>query len=335
MFDFLKKKIKDSIDKFSNKVEVKESKEEIKEEKIEQKKEEPKEKKSIIESVKEKVTTTKINEEKFEELFDGLELNLLENNVAFEIVEKLKEDLKMDLVNNPLKRGEIKKTIQESLRRSINELFVDNINLIEKIKQSEKPFVIVFVGVNGSGKTTSIAKMAKRIIDNKLSCVLVAGDTFRAAAIDQLEEHGNKLNVRVIKQNYGSDPAAVAFDGVKYAKSKHIDVVLIDTAGRQHSNKNLMEEIKKIIRVVNPNMKIFIGESITGNDCVEQAREFNKEVGVDGIILSKVDVDEKGGAAISISFVIQKPILYFGIGQNYEDLEEFDKEKLVKSLGLE
>jgi fused signal recognition particle receptor len=205
--------------------------------------------------------------------------------------------------------------------------------LIQKAKE-KKPLVICFVGINGSGKTTTIAKMVKFFQNNGMSCVMAASDTFRAAAIDQLQKHSDNLGVKLIKHDYGSDAAAVAFDAVKHAESKNIDIVLIDTAGRMHSNVNLMEEMEKIIRVAKPDLKIFVGESITGNDCTEQAQKFNESIGIDGIVLSKADVDEKGGAAISVSHVTGKPILYLGIGQNYEDLKEFDPSIVLKSLDL-
>ncbi|MBW2999693.1 signal recognition particle-docking protein FtsY, partial [Candidatus Woesearchaeota archaeon] len=225
--------------------------------------------------------------------------------------------------------------IEETLKKSISELFeTEKMDLLGNV-QKKKPYVIAFVGVNGSGKTTTIAKMAKLFQNNNMKCVLAAADTFRAAAIQQLEEHANNLGVKIIKYDYGADPAAVAFEAVKYAQSKGLDVVLIDTAGRQHSNINLMEEMEKIMRIAKPDMKIFIGESITGNDCVEQAKSFNEAVGIDAIILSKADVDEKGGAAISISYVTKKPIIYLGTGQSYEDLQEFDKAVILRSLGFE
>ena len=167
-----------------------------------------------------------------------------------------------------------------------------------------------------------------------LSVVMAAADTFRAAAIQQIEEHAKKLDVKLIKHDYGSDPAAVAFDAVKYAEAKNIDVVLIDTAGRQHSNSNLMDELKKVIRVSNPDLKIFVGDSLTGNDCVEQSTKFNEAIGIDANILTKVDVDEKGGAALSVSYVTGKPVIYIGKGQDYEDLEKFDYEKILENLGF-
>lgn len=294
-------------------------------------KEEKKEKTSFFEKLK-GITKVKISEEKFEKLFEELEMILLENNVAYEVIDKIKEDLKMDIVNVPV--SNVRKTIQESLRKSIEDVLnFKKINLIEKVKE-KKPYVILFLGVNGAGKTTTIAKLCNLFLKNNLKCVLVASDTFRAASIQQLEEHAKKLGVNVIKHDYGADPASVAFDGIKHAEARNIDVVLIDTAGRQHSNANLMDELRKINRVAKPDFKIFIGESITGNDIIEQVKQFNSAVEIDGIILSKLDVDDKGGAAISVSYVTGKPILYFGSGQLLEDLREFNKEDIINNLGI-
>jgi len=316
-----------------------EPKQEIKEKpKVEEPKPEPEKKKGffkrITSKVTERVTTTKLSDAKFEELFYDLEIALLENNSAVEVIEKIKNDLKKELIDKPISRGKIQDLVINSLKKSISELFdVKKINLLEKIK-NKKPFVICFVGINGSGKTTTIAKVANLILKNNLSVVLAAADTFRAAAIDQLQIHSDKLGVKLIKHEYGSDAAAVAFDAVKHAEAKNKDVVLIDTAGRLHSDSNLVEEMKKIVRVSKPDMILFVGESITGNDCTEQAKKFDEAINLDGIILSKADIDEKGGAAISVSYVTKKPILFIGTGQEYDDLEKFDKEKLLASIGL-
>ena len=345
MFGFLKNKLKEAISKFSKKAEEEakveettESKEKIKKEPEKEfikKAKEEKQEKGFFAKLTEKLTTKKIDDKQFEDLFYDLELALLENNVALEVIDKIKEDLKVDLVNVPLK-GKIEDLIKNSLKDSLEEILKEtNFDLINEIKnKKERPYSIVFVGINGSGKTTSIAKLAYLLTKNNLKCVLVAADTFRAASIQQLEEHSKNLNVKLIKHDYGADPAAVSFDGVKYARSHNLDVVLIDTAGRQHSNKNLMEEMKKIIKVVKPDLKVFVGESIAGNDVIEQIKEFNNSINIDSIILAKADVDEKGGAAISVSYVSQKPVLYLGNGQKYSDLEKFNKDKIISDIGV-
>ncbi|MBS3141289.1 signal recognition particle-docking protein FtsY [Candidatus Woesearchaeota archaeon] len=291
-----------------------------------------KEKQGFFSRFKEKLTTKQISNEKFEEIFQDLEMALIESNVAFEVIEKIKEDLKENLVNQPLK-GNIEDLVKESLLKSLDSILSqESFNLVEKIKQANKPYKILFLGQNGAGKTTTISKISYLLKQNKLSNILVAADTYRAASAEQLEEWGKRLNVKVIKQNYGADPAAVAFDGLRYAESHNIDVVLIDTAGRQHSNTNLMNEMKKIIRVTQPDLKIFIGESITGNDVIFQLNEFKEFI--DAVILTKVDVDEKGGTPLSVSYVTKKPIIYLGTGQELDSLELFNKDKILKNLGI-
>lgn len=343
----VEEKIEEKIKEVVKKRELEEvqEKELVKEEKVEKIKKEPMfSKTSIVETeeptegfftrLKQKITTIKIDENKFDNLFWDLEVAMLENNVAVEVINKIKEDLRKELVNKLLPRGKTEELLLNTLKESIKSLFKENnINIVEKAKQ-KKPLIICFVGVNGSGKTTTIAKIAKMLKDNNLSVVIAAADTFRAAAIDQLQIHADKLSVKLIKHDYGSDAAAVAFDAVKHAKARNKDVVLIDTAGRLHSNHDLIEEMKKIVRVVNPDLKIFVGESITGNDCIEQAQKFNEAINLDGIILSKADIDEKGGTALSVSYITGKPILYLGTGQEYSDLEKFSKEKIIENLGL-
>ncbi len=292
------------------------------------------EKKGFFAKIGEAITTKRISEKQFDEMFWDLELALLENNAAVEVIEKIKSDLKSGLVEKPIPRTKVGETIAGSLRKSITDLFpVEPPDLLKLVKK-KKPYVICFVGVNGSGKTTTIAKVAHLLKQNGYSVVLAAADTFRAAAIDQLQLHADRLGVKLIRHDYGSDPAAVAFDAIKHAQAAGKDVVLIDTAGRLHSNTNLMDEMKKIMRVAKPDLKLFVGESITGNDCIEQARQFDEAVGIDGIILAKADVDEKGGAAISVSYITKKPILYLGVGQEYPDLQQFDKDKLIASMGF-
>ena len=323
--------------KAREKIKEKEFEEEPEEELIAPEPEEIKEAgKGFFARLKEKVTTKKIDNEQFEEFFSEMEFALMESNVALEVIEKIKEELKIDLVNVPLRKGKIEEVIQESLENTIKDILEESeFDLIKEVKaKKDKPYVILFVGVNGSGKTTSIAKIAYMLKQNKLNCVLAAADTFRAASIEQLEEHAGKIGVKVVKHQYGGDPGAVVYDAIAHAKAKNIDCVLVDTAGRQQSNEDLMNEMKKINRIAKADLKLFVGEAVTGNDCLEQVREFNKVVEIDGIVLSKLDSDEKGGAALSVSYVVKKPILFVGVGQKYKDLEKFSKEKILRNLGI-
>ena len=162
------------------------------------------------------------------------------------------------------------------------------------------------------------------MIDNKFSVVIGAGDTFRAGAIDQISKHCQRLGVRIIKQDYGSDPAAVIYDTIQHAKAKNIDVVIADTAGRLQTNKNLMRELQKIVRVAEPDLNIFVADALTGNDAAMQAAEYDRMVGIDASILTKVDADPKGGAALSVVYETKAPIIYIGVGQKYSDFKPFD-----------
>ncbi len=279
----------------------------------------------------------KITEKEFDEIFEDLEMLLLENNTALEVVEDIKSKLSKKLIGKEMRQQEIEEYIKQELKETLTEILIEPDNPINaiKLKKSEhKPFVILFFGINGTGKTTSIAKLTHLLKKNNFSCVLAAGDTFRAASIEQIQIHADKLNVPLIKQDYGVDPSAVGFDAIKYAEKHKIDVVLIDTAGRMHTKTNLLAEMEKICRVTNPDLKIFVAESIAGNDATEQAKTFNEMIEIDGSILSKADIDEKGGTIISISHATNKPIFYLGTGQEYEDLELFNKEKFIENLGL-
>ncbi|MBW3014154.1 signal recognition particle-docking protein FtsY [Candidatus Woesearchaeota archaeon] len=301
---------------------------------VEEKK--PKEKKGFFRRITDTVTKTSISEEKFDKIFWELELALMESNIAIEVIEKIKEDLKRELVESKISRTGIEDTIKNTLTKSISDLFdVGKINLLQKIEQKrERPYVIAFVGINGVGKTTTLAKLANYLKKNGKNVVIAAGDTFRVAAIEQVEEHANRLGIKLIKQDYGSDSAAVCYDAIMHAKAKDMDVVLIDTAGRSHANTNLMDELKKVIKVAKPDLVLFVGDALTGNDAVEQAKEFQDAVGIDGIVLAKADVDEKGGCAVSISYVTKKPIVFLGMGQSYDDLKEFSPEIVLENLGL-
>jgi fused signal recognition particle receptor len=307
------------------KKEEEESKEEIKEK-------EEKPKSTIFSRLKERFSY-KLSEEDFESIFEDLEMMLLENNVALEATEAIKKQLKTGLVGKEIKKDQLEEKIKEALKEAIENILIEPDDILSLVKEKQ-PFVMVFFGINGTGKTTTIAKVASLLLKNKISCVLAAADTFRAASIEQIQIHADKLGLKVIKHDYGADPAAVAFDAIKHAKAHNIQVVLIDTAGRMHTSDNLLSEMEKICRVTDPDLKIFVAESISGNDATNQARNFDESIGIDGSILTKSDVDEKGGTAISISYITKKPILFLGVGQNYGDLEIFDKKKFIEKLGL-
>lgn len=266
--------------------------------------------------------------------FWELEMALLESDLALSVSEAIVESVKNQLVGTTKRIGaNTGSIVEDALRNAIFDVVSANtIDFDEFVKGKKKPVHIVFVGVNGTGKTTSIAKITKRLQKSNYSVVLAAADTFRAGAIDQLEVHADRLGVKMVKHQEGADPAAVVYDAVQYANSHKIDVVLSDTAGRMHTNVNLMAQMKKICRVSAPDLVIFVDEAVAGNDAVERAALFNKAVPIDGSILTKIDADAKGGAAISIAYITGKPILFLGVGQGYEDLKKFDPDWFVDQL---
>ncbi|MEK6836701.1 MAG: signal recognition particle-docking protein FtsY, partial [Nanoarchaeota archaeon] len=303
--------------------EIKELQEETKET---QEQEEPQEiekveKKGFFSNIISKFTTSKIEKEQVEQLFENLEIILLEHNVALEVVDKIKSNLINSLVGQQVKSKEIKDKVIESIKTSLESVLTDAPNLIEEIKNHQGTYTILFFGINGTGKTTTIAKIAHQLKKQNISVVLAAADTFRAAAIEQLEIHANKLNVPIIKSQYSADPTSVAFEAKAYAEKHKIKCLLIDTAGRMYTKENLIKQMEKLIRVIKPNKKIFEGESTTGNDIIEQIKTFDEALGIDGIILSKADIDEKGGTALSVSYITKKPIYFLGTGQTYDDLK--------------
>ena len=291
----------------------------------------------FLKKVSSKIKKIKISEKEFGIYSDELEMLLLENNVALDVAEKIIKELKTRIIDKEFLKKEVEGEIKENLKEIIEEILIKPFSIIDRIKEKKKqrePYVMLFCGINGTGKTTTIAKIARYIKENNLSCVIAAADTFRAASIEQIKKHGEKLKTKVIAHEYGADPAAVGFDAIKYAKKNSIDCVLIDTAGRIHTAKNLLREIEKISKVCKPDLKIFVGEALTGNDIIEQVKSFDWAIGIDGIILTKADIDEKGGTALSVGYVTKKPILYLGTGQENDKIEVFDKEKFIKKLGL-
>lgn len=281
-----------------------------------------------------------ISKKEIDSILEELQISLMENDVAHEIVDEMTSKIKTEILSVKLERTEnTDEVITTKLYSFLYELFLSTINktdiiqsILEKKRSKAGPYSIIFLGINGTGKTTTIAKFCKLLRDHGISVVLAAADTHRAGAIEQISHHGNNLNVKVISQRYGADPSAVARDALEHAKKNYIDAVLIDTAGRMQTSKNLMEEVSKIIRVIKPDLKIFVGDSLAGNDTVNQAREFFQYTNFDGSILTKSDADSKGGAAISIAYLTHKPILYLGVGQGYGDLAEFDHNKFLDSI---
>jgi fused signal recognition particle receptor len=383
MFDFLKKKLKDSVEKLTKKAEQEEQKQEAPQEmpedvlkpepkpkiekaaprierphkvpeKLQVKEHAPEpepaepviekrevekpeqEKRGFLDRFREKVTTRSLSDADIDEFFSENETDMLEANVALEVVDFLKKGLKERLAEKQAKRFSAKDFIrgafEDSLYDVVNQGNMDLDQIIKKARSEGRPACLIFLGFNGSGKTTSIAKLAHYLKSKGFTPVIAAADTFRAASIEQLEHHGEKLGVKVIKHQYGADSAAVVFDAVKFAKTKDCDIVLADTAGRSHADKNLMDELSKVVRVNRPDLRVLVVDSLTGNDAVEQAKTFDKAAGVDAIVLTKIDVNKKGGAILSVCYAIKKPILFLGTGQDYESIEMFEPRRFVREL---
>ena len=285
-----------------------------------------------------RINSAGLTEKDLDPILWDLQLQLIGNDVSVEVAEKVCSELKERLLGEDVPRfGDKSKLIHDSLKASLESVMngsgrVDLLKLVAEAKARGEPFVVMFVGINGTGKTTTIAKMSRLLMDKGFTVVLASADTYRAGAIEQLEEHGRRLGVRVIKHRYGSDAAAVGFDAVEHAKARGVDVVLIDTAGRMQTNRNLMDELQKMKRVVQPDLTIMILDSLIGNDATEQAMTFNEQVGFDAAVLTKVDADAKGGSSLSVSYLTGKPVIYVGVGQEYKDLQPFDVEWFAERL---
>jgi len=274
-----------------------------------------------------------ISEKDISEILDELEMGLLESDVAFSVTEEILSRIKADLSGSKRKLGSsVDSIVRSALADALLGVLGEGVDISSFIREHDHPVKILFTGVNGTGKTTSIAKVASFLQKSGISVVLGAGDTFRAGAIEQIDVHGERLGVKVIQHQEGSDPTAVLFDTVEYARAHNIDVVLGDTAGRFHNRANLMNQLAEIRRVIKPDLIVYVDEAVAGNDAVIRAEEFAKSVGIDAVMLTKVDMDPKGGAAISIAHAVGKPLLFIGTGQGYDDIMAFDPHHVIEDL---
>jgi len=275
-----------------------------------------------------------IEEQDVEDPLWELEMALLESDVEMSVAGEMLKGIRSDLVGATRKfSAETGDVVEDALRDSLlSVISVGQFDFDQRVAEADKPLVIIFTGVNGVGKTTSIAKLSRYFEERGYSSVMANGDTYRAGANQQIREHADALDTKLIAHEQGGDPAAVIYDAVEYADAHDIDIVLGDTAGRLHTSEGLMDQLEKIGRVVDPDMTLFVDEAVAGQDAVQRAKEFDDAAEIDGTILTKADADSKGGAAISISHVTGKPILFLGTGQGYDDIEQFDPERMVERL---
>ncbi|WP_295722555.1 signal recognition particle-docking protein FtsY [uncultured Methanobrevibacter sp.] len=329
---YSRKKEKDDpiSDKFKDEISAKDIFDEI----VEEENSDDKDKgRGVFSFLKEKT----ISEDDVEDILFELEIGLLEGDVAIDVANEVVESVKEDLVGQKIKRSSdveeyTYKALQKAIAKIINVEGKSMTEMLEDKVKEGKPLVVMLVGINGTGKTTTIGKLANYYLKKGYNPVIAASDTFRAGAIEQVTHHADNVGVKIIKHQKGSDPAAVAYDAVEHATAQNKELVLIDTAGRMQTNTNLMDEMKKIKRIAKPDLVIFVGDALTGNDATEQARKFNEAIDIDGVILTKADADAKGGASLSIGYVIQKPILFLGVGQGYDDIKEYSAEWMLDQL---
>jgi len=294
--------------------------------------------KSGLEDFLDKISKTELNEKSIDSLIEDLKLILIQNDVAFTVAESICDQLREKLNALEVKRfgdhlTEAKTILREILQKTLINNGKENLfDIIKRRQEKKEPAIIVFIGINGTGKTTTIAKLAHLLIKKDFTTILACADTYRTGSIEQIEEHARRLGVKTIKHTYGSDAAAVAYDTINYAQAHGTDSVLIDTAGRMQTNRNLIDEMKKIIKIANPDLTLLVIDALTGNDAAEQAAIFSKAVSIDGIILTKLDADAKGGSAISVSSITGKQVLFMGVGQEYDDLLPFDPNFILNRI---
>ncbi|MEM3905828.1 MAG: signal recognition particle-docking protein FtsY [Nitrososphaerota archaeon] len=295
--------------------------------------------KKAFTSLAEHFSTTQLSSSEIKKILEDFKFQLAANDVSIEAAERLSELIEERLRTLKVHRfsdrdAAIKQVMIDSLSSILIEANPKSLlnSVIAKKSSNAAPYIILFVGPNGGGKTTTVAKMAHFFKKSGLVPVIACSDTFRAAAIEQLKKLADKIGVRTVSQVYGSDPAAVAIDAINSARASGAHVVLIDTAGRTEIDRNLLEEMRKIKRVTMPDSVVYVGDSLTGNVALEQARQFHSYVGIDYVILTKFDSDTRGGSAISICYAIGKPILFIGVGQGLDDLIPFTKDFLISRL---
>ncbi len=270
---------------------------------------------------------TKIDDELFEELEELLVMGDVGVPTAEKICEELKKRVKKEGIKNP-----------NEIHRLLEETVSDMLRGGEELDLSTTPSIILVIGVNGVGKTTTIGKLANHLTKQGKKVILAAGDTFRAAAIEQLEIWADRSHCEIIKQNEGSDPAAVIYDAISSAKARHADVIICDTAGRLHNKKPLMDELAKINRIIDRELpdaskeKLLVLDATTGQNAVNQAEQFSLATGITGIVLTKLDGTAKGGVVLAIKEGLGIPVKYIGVGEQIDDLQPFDAEDFAKAL---
>lgn len=293
---------------------------------------------SNLDSIVDKISKTELTGKDLEQLLQELKTTLAENDVAYLVAERICDGIRQRAASVQVSRlGDrrqpvrsiVREVLLDALKGSGEGSFFEKINTK---KQAHEPAIIVFVGINGTGKTTTVAKIAYLLKNRGYSVVIACGDTYRTGSIEQLEEHARRLDVKTIKHTYGADAAAVAFDSINHARANGINTVLIDTAGRMQTKRNLLDEMKKIVRIASPDFVMLVVDALTGNDAVEQGRSFSESVRIDGITLTKLDADARGGSAISLAAETGKPVIFAGTGQAYEDLISFDPTTIVNRI---
>ena len=290
--------------------------------------------KNALQRIKEAARLKTLSRESIEEVLESIEWSLVENDVTIDVAESLVSSVRARLEESggDASKG-LEYAIMEIMREEIYRLLKPlETPPLEAAAREKKPYVAVFLGINGSGKTTTIAKVAYRLKNKGFRPLLAAADTYRAGAIEQLKKHARNLGLDVVARMYGADPASVARDAVEKAEARNYDFVLVDTAGRMHTKKGLMEELRKIVRVAEPDENVMVIDALTGNDAIAQTKEFDARVGVNSLILTKIDADVKGGIILSLARETPKPVRYIGIGQQYPDLVEFRAEWVIENL---